>query len=107
MSQPLTLDAKGLATLLHKSESTILRDVTRCPQSLPPSFKSGKKTLWFRQVAIAWMAAKSNELVKFDLTQILAQIVASAIPVPAPATPSRPPPMPSIAEMLLSASAGS
>lgn len=61
MSLPITLDAKGLAVLLHKSELTILRDVTRNPENLPPFVKVGKKTIWFTQAVVDWLAGRSSE----------------------------------------------
>lgn len=40
---PLTLNARGLARLLspliHKTEETILRDLSRSPQSFPPALR--------------------------------------------------------------------
>ena len=56
---PLTLDAKALARLLspiiYKSESTILRDVSRRPESLPPFEELGGvdgKKIYETQVVI-------------------------------------------------------
>jgi hypothetical protein len=56
---PLTLDAKALARLLspiiYKSENTILRDVSRRPESLPPFEElggPGGKKIFETQVVI-------------------------------------------------------
>lgn len=94
---PLTLDALGLAALLHKSEKTILRDVTRDKkhESQPPHIKAGKKPIWLTQVVIAWMEGRSSEPVTI-------KIEIGAVPSPSP-TFFSPPPMRSIADDLMSA----
>jgi hypothetical protein len=70
MSLPLTLDAKGLAALLHKKESTILWDVSHNPERLPPFTKKRKKPIWFSAVVLNWLAGKpNNELVEICLTR--------------------------------------
>lgn len=94
---PCTLDAKGLAALLHKSESTILRDVSRSPGSLPPFIKAGKKTIWLTQVVFDWLSGKSSEQVTIKI-----EIGSSTMVV---GQKNRPPiMMPSLAEMMMSAS---
>lgn len=60
MTLPITLDAKALSALLFKSESSILRDVSRNPKALPPFSKPGKKPIWLSQVVVDWIAGKSN-----------------------------------------------
>lgn len=96
MSLPCTLDAAGLAALLHKSESTILRDVTRNPKSLPPFIKVGKKTIWLTQVVFDWLSGKFSEPVTIKI-----EIGSSAASV---GQKNRLPAMPSLAEMMMSAS---
>lgn len=93
MSLPYTLDAKGLVALLHKKESTILKDVTRNPGSLPPFIKVGKKTIWLTQVVFDWLAGKSSEpvVIKIEIGGSLAASVGQK---------NRPPMMPSWAEMM-------
>lgn len=93
---PYTLDAKGLAALLHKKELTILRDVTRNPGSLPPFIKVGKKTIWLTQVVFDWLAGKSSEPISIKIE------IGSAASV---GQKNRPPMIPSIAEMMMSARA--
>lgn len=94
MRQPPTLDAKGLAALLYKSEKTILRDVTRSPENLPPFIKVGKGTIWITEVVWNWLAGRSSKSLKIEI---------SFTPTSMPPA-NRPPAIPSIAEMLLSAS---
>lgn len=93
---PCTLDAKGLAALLHKSESTILRDVTRSPGSLPPFIKVGKKTIWFTQVVFDWLSGKSSEpiTIKIEIGSLVTSV----------GQKNRLPAMPSLAEMMMPAS---
>lgn len=95
MSQPPTLDAKGLAALLCKSEATILRDVTRNPDNLPPFVKVGKNTIWITEVVWNWLAGKSSKpiTIKIEIGSSVSQ-------------KNRPPVMPSLAEMLMAATAG-
>lgn len=99
MSQPPTLDAKGLAALLYKSEATILRDVTRSPGSLPPFIKVGKKTIWLTQVVFDWLAGKSSEPVTIKIE------IGSSAASQSVGLKNRPPAIPSLAEMMMSASA--
>lgn len=94
MSQPPTLDAKGLAALLFKSETTILRDVTRSPENLPPFVKVGKNTIWITEVVWNWLAGKSSKPIT-----IIIEIGSSTT-----SQKNCPPVMPSLAEMMMSAS---
>lgn len=96
MSQPPTLDAKGLAALLYKSEKTILRDVTRSPENLPPFIKVGKGTIWSTEVVWNWLAGKSSKPITIKI-EISSSTTSTS-------QKNRPPPMPSLAEMLMSAS---
>lgn len=66
---PVTLDAKGLSVLTHRSVATILRDVTRDKNHdrQPPHIKSGKKPIWFTQVVLTWLAGKSCESVSIKI----------------------------------------
>lgn len=99
MSQPPTLNAKGLAALLCKSEATILRNVTRSPENLPPFVKVGKNTIWITEVVWNWLAGKSSE----PVTITIKIEIGSAASV---GQKNRPPAMPSLAEMMMSATAG-
>lgn len=96
---PPTIDARGLAALLYKSKSTILRDVSRNPQSLPPFIKVGKGTIWLTQVVLAWLAEKSSEAITIKIEFCLQPTSTTAR--------SAPPVMRSLAEELMVASAGS
>lgn len=90
---PLTLDAKGLSVLMHKAESSILRDVTRDKENRrqPPHIKTGKKPIWFSEVAVNWLAGRSSELVTIKIEFYLKPTAAR----------SAPPVMRSIAEDLM------
>ena len=69
MSLSLTLNAKGLeALMVYKKSSTIQKDVRRNPKSLPPSIKVGRRTIWFSQVALNWMAGKACNSMEIYLT---------------------------------------
>lgn len=95
MSQPPTLDAKGLAALLYKSEATILRNVTRSPENLPPFLKVGKNTIWITEVVWNWLAGKSSKPITIKI-----EIGSSTTLV---SQTNHPPVMPSLAEMLMAA----
>lgn len=62
---PPTLDARGLAILLapilHKKTSTLLRDISRRPATLPPSEIRGGKKIWFVQVVQEWLAGGEHK----------------------------------------------
>jgi hypothetical protein len=89
---PPTLDAKALASLLYRSETTIIRDVTRRPHTLPPFIRQGKKPIWITSVVVDWLLARLSEPIDIDPRSIFATQVAA------------PPAMPSLAEMMMSAS---
>ena len=70
MSTAITVNAKGLEALLgYKMESTILKDVRRNPKKgVPPFIKVGKGTIWFRQVALNWMAGEPCDSIEIIMT---------------------------------------
>lgn len=75
---PPTLDAKGLAALLYRAESTILRDVSRRAETLPPFIRQGKKPIWITSVVVHWMLARSSEPIDVDPISIFsARVVAT------------------------------
>lgn len=90
-SLPPTLDAKGLARLLHKSVKTILRNVSRSPHTLPPFIKAGKNTIWFTEVVFNWLAEKSTESIEIKI-------------VIGPSNTIRPPAMLPLGEAMMAAS---
>ena len=53
---PLTLDCAGLAEMLLLAPSTVQKNVSRSPSSLPPSIKVGgkQKPIWITQISLAW-----------------------------------------------------
>lgn len=80
---PVTLDAKGLSVLTHRSVATILRDVTRDKNHdrQPPHIKSGKKPIWFTHVVLTWLAGKSCESVSIKIEFDLKSTSAAVRPV--------------------------
>jgi hypothetical protein len=82
MSLPDTLDGAGLARLLHLSEATVLRDVSRRPDSLPPFIMVRKKKIWITLVVLDWLSKKSSRPIDVDLKALLVprQNVAPALP---------------------------
>jgi hypothetical protein len=71
MSPSMTIDAKGLeALLVYKKESTIKKDARRNPKSLPPSIQVGKGRIWFRQIALNWMAGEACDHIEIFLTSV-------------------------------------
>ncbi|MHB1619835.1 MAG: hypothetical protein ACYCTY_07635 [Sulfuricella sp.] len=90
---PDTLDAKALARLLYKSEKTILRDVSRRPETLPPFTRQGKKPIWITQVFFQWLVEGANAPIKIEIC--FSTTLASQL--------NHPPVMLSIAESLMSA----
>lgn len=100
-NQPVTLDAHALAKLLapilYKSQETILRNIARAPDSLPPFVILGGKKLWFVQTVQEWLAGGAcGESKQIVIVLDLKSSTASA---------NCPPAIPSFAEMML-ASAG-
>jgi hypothetical protein len=53
---PLTLDFAGLANILPLAPSTVQKNVSRSPSSLPPHIKVGgkQKPIWMTQISLAW-----------------------------------------------------
>lgn len=84
MMLPPTLDAAGLARLLHLSEATVLRDVSRRPNTLPPFIVLKKKKIWITIVVINWLAENSSRPIDVDLLRALV----APRPNVAPALPS-------------------
>lgn len=73
MSQPLTLDGRGLARILapliHRTEATILRDISRNPQSLPPSEKCAGKNIWVVEEVIKWLPPALGAVLRCSLAR--------------------------------------
>ena len=66
MILPPTLNAAGLAQLLPISKKTILRDVTRTADKLPPLVCLGKKKICLTHVALRWLVGRLNRLCEVD-----------------------------------------
>lgn len=62
--QPTTIDVKGLSELLHRKPSTILSDLSRHPERVPPSIKpEGTRTrIWLFEDVIAWLKERQSPL---------------------------------------------
>lgn len=55
---PVTLDAAGLAAILHCSVETITSNAHRAPGRLPPQIRTGgRRLLWLRADVMAWLEA--------------------------------------------------
>lgn len=50
----LTLDDAALADMFYLALSTVQRNVSRSPSTLPPFVKIGKKIIWITQIAVSW-----------------------------------------------------
>lgn len=52
----VTLDAAGLAAILHCSVETITSNAHRAPGRLPPQIRTGgRRLLWLRADVMAWL----------------------------------------------------
>ncbi len=95
---PDSLNAKALARLLspliQKSETTILRDISRKPTSLPaPEICSGKK-IWWTEAVLEWRPSS----LRVSARRSLGEDCKETRPV------HYPPQVPSLADMLLAVS---
>lgn len=47
-----------LAKIIHRAESTIATEVTKCPNKLPPRLRlpASRRVLWLRSDVNAWIA---------------------------------------------------
>ena len=59
-SSVVTLDATGLARLLHLSVATVRADVSRRPWALPPFIKVGTKTVWLYTTVLSWLKSRER-----------------------------------------------
>ena len=95
---PYTLNAKALARLLslitYKTEKTILRDISRKPQSLPPNEVCGGKKIWCTEVVFEWLPSSLRESARRSLCEEYKETKQAHCP----------PQIPSLADMLLAAS---
>lgn len=55
-----TLSADDLAAVLHRSVATILSDLSRRPQNLPPSITVGKTRVWLESSVLEWLKARES-----------------------------------------------
>lgn len=58
------LTAKELADLFGISSKSVLRDILRSPDKLPPFVKIGRTPRWQPGTVRAWLAAKEGESTK-------------------------------------------
>lgn len=109
---PLTLDTKALARLLspiiYKSESTLIRDVSRRPESLPPfeelGGKGGKKIYETQQV-IAFYPPGIGASIRRALEREWEKKEGKIAEISAAKAKPAPPAIQSFAEILMPASA--
>ncbi|MDD4977684.1 MAG: hypothetical protein PHI29_03525 [Gallionella sp.] len=95
---PYTLNAKALARLLslitYKTEKTILRDISRKPQSLPPHEICGGKKIWCTEVVLDWLPSTLRAFARHSLSEEYKETKQVRYP----------PPIPLLADMLLAGS---
>ena len=54
-----TVDAAGLAAILHCSADTVISNAHRAPGRLPPQIKTGgRRLLWLLSDVMAWLEAR-------------------------------------------------
>ncbi len=54
-----SLDAQGLALILHRSAKSIQNDLARAPDRLPPSIRGvSRKTIWLEKQVFEWLESK-------------------------------------------------
>lgn len=58
MFEKITWDAADLAPVLHLNLGTLKRKVSSQPDTLPPGFKVGRRTLWLPATVQKWMEDK-------------------------------------------------
>jgi hypothetical protein len=57
-----TVDAAGLAAILHCSVDTVVSNAHRAPGRLPPQLKTGgRRLLWLLSDVMAWLEARRVE----------------------------------------------
>lgn len=100
MSLPFSLNAAQLAAMLDMPVSTLQRNVTRAPDSLPPFLPKRKGQVWITEVVLAWMGKRMSQPVTFKI-EFVPGSSSAAIP-PVAELPRRR----SLAEDLMSASKG-
>lgn len=59
-----TLNAAGLARILHLSVATVRADISRRPWTLPPSIKIGTKTVWLYSTVLEWLKGRERAITK-------------------------------------------
>lgn len=94
MSLPFSLNAAQLAAILDMKVSTLQRNVSRDPDSLPPFVKKKKGQVWITEVVIGWMEKKMSRpvVIKVEFTA-----ASNFVPSNSPAVPR----MGSLAEDLM------
>lgn len=99
-----TLDARGLARLLapllHKSEATILRDISRTPKLLPPSEECAGKKLWVVGKVVDWLPPGLGAALRRTIAR------ENEFQQEKVQTANQPPPMKSIADELMAIATG-
>lgn len=99
MSLPFSLSTAQLAVMLDMKESTLQRNVSRDPDSLPPFLPKKKGQVWITEVVLAWMQKRMSQPVTFKIEFVSGPSLESA---PVAALPK----WRSLAEDLMSASEG-
>lgn len=99
MSLPFRLTDEQVAEMLGMKVSTLKRNVTRNPESLPPFLPKPKGHVFFAEVVLAFIEKRMSQPVTFKIEFVSGQSLESA---PVAALPK----WRSLAEDLMSASEG-
>jgi hypothetical protein len=66
-----TLSCDGLAALLNLAPSTIRKNVSHRPETLPPVVKIGKRRIWLTALTLAWLADEGlRKPVEIDIREL-------------------------------------
>ena len=61
LAQIVTIDIDEIARILKRSRSTILSDLCRNPDRLPPSIKLGKTRVWLLSTVLDWLQSHEKQ----------------------------------------------
>lgn len=57
----LTVDREGLAAILKRSPATVRRQMSECPERLPPAVSNTKPRIWQVTTVQLWMTAQEAQ----------------------------------------------
>lgn len=102
MSLPFSLNTAQLALILDMKVSTLQRNVSRDPDSLPPFLPKKKGQVWITEVVIAWMEKRMSQPIIFKIELVASSVVSNSSSL----AHSAPPRMGSLAEDFMSSLLG-